>query len=35
MQLLIDTSHKTFTVGRPFEPKLDENGIQKLARLLR
>lgn len=32
MQLLIDTSQKNFTVGRPFEPKIDENGIQKLDR---
>jgi hypothetical protein len=32
MQLLIDISRKSFSVGRPFEAKLDENGIQKLDR---
>jgi hypothetical protein len=35
LQLLIDTSQKNFTVGRPFEPKIDENGIQKLDRQTR
>lgn len=32
MELLIDISHKSFSVGRPFEPKVDENGVQKLDR---
>lgn len=32
MELLIDISRKSFSVGRPFEPKVDENGVQKLDR---
>jgi hypothetical protein len=35
VELLIDTVHKSFTVGRPFEPKRDDNGIQKLDRQTR
>lgn len=35
MELLIDISRKSFTVGRPFERKLDDNGVQKLDRQTR
>ncbi len=35
MELLIDTSRKSFTVGRPFEPKVDDNGVQRLDRKTR
>lgn len=35
MELLIDISRKTFSVGRPFEPKVDDNGVQKLDRQTR
>lgn len=35
MKLLIDISHMAFHVGRPFEPKLDDNGIQRLDRKTR
>jgi hypothetical protein len=32
VELLIDISRKTFIVGRPFMPKLDEDGRQKRDR---
>lgn len=32
MELLIDISRKSFTVGRPFMPKLDEEGRHKRDR---
>jgi hypothetical protein len=35
MELLIDISRKSFTVGRPFERKVDDNGIQRLDRKTR
>jgi hypothetical protein len=35
VELLIDISRKSFTVGRPFERKLDDNGVQKLDRQTR
>lgn len=35
MELLIDTSRKSFTVGRPFERKVDDNGVQRLDRKTR
>lgn len=35
MELLIDTSHKSFSVGRPFERRLDDNGVQRLDRKTR
>jgi hypothetical protein len=35
VELLIDTSRKSFTVGRPFEPKVDDNGVQRLDRKTR
>lgn len=35
MELLIDTSRKTFTTGRPFERKVDDNGVQRLDRKTR
>jgi len=31
MGLLINTSRKSFTVGRPFERKVDDNGYQRAA----
>lgn len=30
MKLLIDTSQMSFAVGRPFERRLDLNGVQRL-----
>jgi len=35
VELLIDISRKSFTVGRPFEPKIDDNGVQRLDRKTR
>ena len=35
MKLLIDISRMAFHVGRPFEPKLDDNGVQRLDRKTR
>lgn len=35
MELLIDISRKSFIVGRPFERKLDDNGIQRMDRKTR
>jgi len=35
VELLIDISRKSFTVGRPFERKLDDNGVQRLDRKTR
>lgn len=35
MELLIDTSRKSFSVGRPFERKVDDNGVQRLDRKTR
>ncbi|MBA2323527.1 MAG: hypothetical protein H0V92_05750 [Pseudonocardiales bacterium] len=35
MELLIDISRKSFTVGRPFEAKRDDNGVQRLDRQTR
>ncbi|MGQ0480690.1 MAG: hypothetical protein ACT4O0_06640 [Pseudonocardia sp.] len=35
MELLIDISRKSFSVGRPFERKLDDNGVQRLDRKTR
>jgi hypothetical protein len=32
MELLIDITRKSFTVGRPFEPKRDDNGLQRRDR---
>ncbi|MFC7660550.1 hypothetical protein ACFQV8_34890 [Pseudonocardia benzenivorans] len=32
MRLLIDTTHMTFTVGRPFDRRLDDNGVHRLDR---
>jgi hypothetical protein len=32
MELLLDISRKSFSVGRPFERKVDDNGVQKLDR---
>ncbi len=29
MRLLVDTSDVSFTVGRPFEPKTDQDGVQR------
>lgn len=29
MELLINTSRKSFAVGRPFERKVDDNGYQR------
>ncbi len=35
MKLLIDISHMAFHVGRPFERRLDDNGVQRLDRKTR
>lgn len=35
MELLIDIARKSFTVGRPFERRLDDNGVQRLDRKTR
>jgi hypothetical protein len=35
VELLIDISRKSFTVGRPFERRLDDNGVQCLDRKTR
>ncbi|MCF7551476.1 hypothetical protein [Pseudonocardia sp. WMMC193] len=32
MRLLIDTSQMNFTVGRPFDRRLDDNGVHRLDR---
>lgn len=32
MRLLIDTSQMSFTVGRPFDRRLDDNGVQRVDR---
>jgi len=32
MELLIDVSRKSFTVGRPFDRRLDDNGVHRLDR---
>jgi hypothetical protein len=35
MKLLLDISRMSFTVGRPFERRLDDNGVQRLDRKTR
>jgi hypothetical protein len=35
VKLLLDISRKSFTTGRPFERKLDDNGVQRLDRKTR
>lgn len=35
MRLLIDTSTTSFSTGRPFERKVDDNGVQRLDRRTR
>jgi hypothetical protein len=35
MKLLLDISKMSFTVGRPFERRLDDNGVQRLDRKTR
>ena len=35
MELLIDIARKSFTVGRPFDRRLDDNGVQRLDRKTR
>ena len=32
MKLMVDTSAVQFTVGRPFAPRTDQNGVQKTER---
>jgi hypothetical protein len=35
VKLLLDISHMSFNVGRPFERRLDDNGVQRLDRKTR